>query len=305
MVTAAALAAQPSVAETVNEFTGEVNDSWNIRGNWELGVPDNSHRAWIPSAKSCKVYNGDNPAVADSIDVDGTLAVDEEQTLTIDTDSRIDGTLTLESYGDYGAKLPLTASLTITGYGGKIQMGSHCEIDESSGGPYVLTLESDCLETLEAGCGLTLIGAGEINTGLTNNGFVIGSVWCEGAGQPPPCALSLNQTPVSGTGEWQAQDGGWLLANVLVTGSATWRISQGDSDADGLSLIEINACCYDLSGEVILKNGTFKVNEDFCTEGDLTLASTDNGYETTDPAIDVACGAVARFSVMGDVCSCP
>jgi len=99
MVTVAALAAQPSVAQTVNEFTGGgQDDRWNNQQNWRLGIPNNTHRAWIPSAKSCKVYNGYNPAVADSIDVDGTLTVDEQQTLTIDTDSRIDGTLTLENY---------------------------------------------------------------------------------------------------------------------------------------------------------------------------------------------------------------
>ncbi len=296
VVTVALLAAQPTYA-VVNEFTGDGDGvSWNDGGNWDFGVPTSSHEAWIPGGKSCELLNGGNPGVADSIDVDGTLMVDSEQTLTIDTDSWVNGTLYLGDWetGAGGAQLLVTTSLTITGYGGTIRMWPGSEIDEASGGPYVVTFDDNCPDELLGGCGLTVAGAGEINTGVVNNSFVIGDFHCPTSPEydpPDPCALSLNQAPVSGVGEWRAHDKGWLQTNVEVTGAGTWRIPKS---AGAEALIEVNECCDSLSGDVIIKSGTLKLDEHFCTSGDLSLVSEYDSIWNA-PQIRVAPDKIAGF----------
>jgi len=301
VVTVAALVAQPAAGQTT--YTGGPEGSWHTVGNWNNGVPHANIRAIIPSGKSCKIYNGNPAAEADSFEVDGTLTLQGSQTLTINTDSDIDGRLVLE--GDdtpSGARLLITAGLTITGYGGEIQMNSlYAVIDEASGS-HELTLESNCTGTLAVDCGLSIIGAGEINCGLVNNGFVIAD-WCPPDGGA--CALQVNGVPTSGDGEWQAQKYGKLQVNVEVTGPGTWRIRVGSNPANEISKIEVNECCHDLTGDVILQNGKFEINADFCTTGDLTLESVLKGYQSyTSPKIDVAADALATFSLT--TCqSCP
>ncbi len=291
VVTVAALAAQPAAAQTT--YTGPTDGSWHEPTYWDFGVPNAGIQAVIPSGKSCKIYNGQPAAAADSIDVDGTLTIQAQQTLTIDDDSQIDGTVILE--GDLspsGAALLIDDDVTITGNGGEIQMWSIYSVIDTTGSD-TLTLESDCTGTFSVDCGLSIIGMGEINCALVNNGFVIADYCPPGAGDG--CALEINGIPTSGDGDWQARNYGRLQVEVEITGPGTWRIRHPLNNSS--AIIEVNECHDELTGDVIIENGTLRINEDFCTTGDLTLASTLLGsLSYSEPAIDVDADKAAWFS---------
>ncbi len=111
--------------------------------------------------------------------------------------------------------------------------------------------------------------------------------------------LTINK-PSNGDGFWIAEvepnppggrpDVGILDVQAMVTGSGTWVVTSTSA-----AEIRINSPLTDLTGDVLIYNGTFLVRENFTTEGNFTIQ--DDGAAGTVPQAIVRQGRVARFNV--------
>ncbi len=264
------------VQATDNTYQANTTGKWDNDALWSLGhVPDNTERAVIPSTSVCKIRTGDPAAVAESIDVQGTLRVEYGNSLTIEDDSTVDGLLELQGdpNGETGCDLVIAESLTISGDGEIYMNHKHVVIDDDGDNTSVLTVNPDpggC-SPLDPGCAVVLHGGGIIKVAMVNNAFVIADLdWTNG----DPDQLCLLEHAKSGSGYWIAEAEGELAVQVEVTGAGDWAVRSPSGNGPS---IDIEVCVSDLSGDVSVTAGKFWLNgASFCTDGDLTWDSADN-----------------------------
>lgn len=274
---------------------GETKTFNATSGNWSNGLnwlpaghgkPVDGDDAIIPSGKTCTI---DANEACDSIDVDGTLEFErEEYSLTIDSNSRIDGALRMSP----GGTLIIKGALTIDGTG-EITMS---DVDNALINGYDsnahLTLEGDCgTDPLDPDCAIDVHGVGTINARLTNNAFVIGESCPVGGGTGSGMVLATNLK--DGTGIWAADHcEGLLVVDVEVDGAGDWYIGTSLFPFGGpKTTIRFNVPCLDLTGGFFLTDGEVEVNASICTTGSLLLHD-----DTSDPVITVAPLKNAYFS---------
>ncbi len=248
----ASVIATPVARAEIVQF--QANDgAWGDLRNWSVGrVPGVNDHVVIPVGATCRIAA---PAECRSFDVQnsGVLRVEAGASLTLHADSLlVVGTLQLAGSADAPAALIIAADLTLSGRATGIDM-THGQIVAAEGLDPILTF------VRLQGPGPTpprIFGDGEIRVRLDNHAWV----WATHPERP----LVLAGKPKSGTGEWQARGGATLLVRSDVTGSAAWRIVQGDQ-----SRIRIRRALADLSGFVELITGTMIVDRSFCTSGPL------------------------------------
>lgn len=249
---------------------GGTSGPWGNGLNWDPpGEPGSTDRACIQAGFTCHVT--DNAAVADSIEVAGTLIIENNATLTIDTDSEVTGLI------DISGKIVVNPIVTFSGAKGVIQMTPAGGTPEIFG--FAITIDSL----------VTLSGAGEINANLTNDGKVIAD-----GGE---LTVGTATTTANGDGTWQAQGGGLLVLDpgqgvTPITGGADWIVEADDAN----NAISIRSRATSLTGDVTVKNGFFGVTEDFCTTGTLWFAAPSHApFPTAFSTISVGTGAEAKF----------
>jgi len=216
--------------------------------------------AEIPVSMTCTIE--DEPdAVCDFVTVYGTLVIEHRANLTIDQDSTVDGLLSIEGDG----RLNIDADLTITGDGGLIQgeFGSNASLN---GVEATDTLTIAGATPGSRSTSLIVQGTLTINVEPVNGAYVV-------AGEGDIYLDTNNKTGTS-NGWWiaEANSGGtaaYLLdVNVTITGSAHWLV-QGHANAE----INFDAECTTLTGAVTMTNGKMTFNQDFKTDGALTIQS--------------------------------
>jgi len=236
----------PALGEN-KEFEAGVDNYWITDENWSPeGEPESDDNAIIPAGQSCLIHNAGSDAVADSIEVYGTLTVEGSRKLSLsgDADSSIDDDGKLALSGT----LVIKSDLTISGDGGEIEMGSGSVIDDDNDNGAELTVEEECDQQMEPDCALVVHGMGYIRVKLVNNAFVVADTFTIPGGMP----LYLCNESKSGSGLWVAEDTGRLEVDLDegedVSGSGTWRII---STGVNVPWITIKTCCDGLTGEAV------------------------------------------------------
>lgn len=297
---------------------------WMDEDNWDpSGEPSSSDVACIPADKTAVIEFDDGVAEslwikADEedtgrVEVIGDRIVAESASLTLGTagpssptDSIIDGELALI----FDAHLKIKGQITMTGTG-KVFLypdapGINIATIDSGALYATLTLEGEhayswtlyqCQDRSDTT--LTVMGGGEINVPLVNEAHV--TTWEEDFDLLRMLAdreLTINESS-SGGGCWVAEvnpdddgryggDVGILDVRANISGAGNW-ILHTDKDAE----IRINST-VNTDGNVLIENGTFLVNENFTTEGELEFYEYAPGPR--DSRIIVSSGHVARFN---------
>lgn len=298
--------AQPTCEKT---FTPEGDwGYWEDPDNWDpTGTPGAGHVACIPAGKTARVWfiHAEAEAVwikADAQDV-GRIDMLADQitqqpgSLTLYADSRVDGELAMI----FGPELRIDGEITIDGIG-KIMLwpdlpGDNFPIIMGTDGNAELTLEGANAgswtpdEWDDRDDTLVLTGGGEINVDLVNQAHVVTveeDVWMlisHVADRPLTITMDA-----SGDGFWIAElnpdpeqrvDVGILDITGEVSGSGTFVVSD-----DSLAEIRVNDNSA-LSGDVLIYNGKFLVQEDFDTIGNLLM--------TNNAKIIASAGVLAYF----------
>jgi len=243
--------ASAAVAQTLQFQVAD--GAWHEKENWSTQrVPDLEDDVIIPVGATCRIWD---VAECRSFDVrnSGVLRVEAGASLTIHADSLlIIGTLQLAGAPGAPATLIIAEDLTISGKATGIEM-SYGRITRPPDRDPILSF------VRAPGPGPTpprIYGDGEIRVRLDNHAWV----WATDAQRP----LVLAGKPKSGSGEWQARDGGMLLVKCDVTGEADWRIHQGDA-----SRIWVRRALSNLTGRIELLTGTMLIDQQFCTSGPL------------------------------------
>lgn len=275
---------------------GEPGMVWQRGVNWNPEeAPNATDVACIPADKVVVVdydiesYSPD--AVAEAIVLQGPdgdpltggqLLLEGYTSLTLQADSTINGYLQLQPR----SQLILANSLKITGNGGQIeglpgQLGDDALITEHAGASRTLQLIG--VNNSSRSTSMVLRGALDVRVGLSNRGYVI-------ADKKDP--LILSTTPKRKyTGYWIAEydpladEVGHLWVNVEVSGGGTWQLV----DRDVSATISINAPCPYLTGDVLIENGVFIVNQSFTTTGQAIIRSV-GGEQPTRAVVNVAEG---------------
>lgn len=271
-----------------NTFNNNFGNDWEEDRNWSLThEPTGSENAIIPSGETC--YITTSGRVAASFEVgggSGLLHLNTGTSLKITADSVVEGLVTLEGT----AALIIDGNLTVDSVtaAGVIRMENQGSEIKDNGGNEVLTITDTDIR-----------GVGTISIGLVNDGAVIADV-------ANLCDVSLNLTSNAkyGNGIWGAEAGGCLSVDVAVYGAADWKIVSTDSELDSGSAIHIDVqLTSELCGDVVLEDGTFYANQNFCTGGHLIWKSVVGSEGNTSPRISVASAKAASFKSGSCGCS--
>jgi len=289
ITTIALTAVAPYASAADNTFDNVVSQFWDDGQNWSQSTPpDSSDNAIIPVGESCIIrFAG---AEAMSFEVYGTLTLNSSTDLTITHGSIVDGLVTVGASAD----LVIDNNLTIASNDdGVVRLTGGNIVD--NGGDEVLTITNTCVND-DPDCSIDIRGFGEVSVELVNDGAVVADVY----NVDPGARLYLTTSGKSGSGQWVAEDGGILTVQTTVTGDGLWLISTGDTNSSE-SVIEIEAGCTCLGGDVWLHDGFFYASESFCTSGDLQYKSSNTGSPSV-PLIRV--DATETFNAGGS-CFCP
>ncbi len=260
---------------------------WDTITNWSPnGRPMGGDNVTIPNGVTCTITNASNQDEACNILTvasTGRLAIEGERALTLNADAVLDGTVSLQ-----GA-LNLGASLTISG-DGKLYMQVDSGVYSAAiGGTGTLTLSDDA-----GGNVLTVSGTGDVNRPLVNDAIVQAGE--DGTNGSFDGVLNLNGA-VSGSGTYQAAFGETLEVEAEASGLATWK-TQTDSDNNRI-IMKVESC---VSGHVQIPRGTFRVEADFCTTGNLILG---DDTDLQDADVEVTKDITATFGLGTSAnCSC-
>lgn len=273
--------AQPACETT---YIGVSGGDWDFDGNWDNNEPTSTLVACIPDDKVVVIPDGyDAEAEAVVIERDGTNAgvvyIELRGTLKLHDDSFVDGSIKIE----FGAKLIAGNTLTIEGNGGEILGVAAFHADPpkivDDGGSEVLTVTGFAND--DRATSLVLHGAElAIDVALVNTAYVVAD---DGN-------LYLQTNGKSGSGFWIAENGADLRVLIEVSGSGKWEMVDNSSSGN---LIQINAACTNLSGDVELSRGEFRVLENFETTGNLIARS--EGATPTQVDIEVSINDSAKF----------
>jgi hypothetical protein len=228
-------------AQADNTFNNASGNDWNTPANWDQGhVPTAAENAVIPLGETCNVNIA--TAVADTIEVYGTLNIQSDCTLTLDNTSSsgsvIDGTVNLEwttgSPATYGTLAFTTNDHTLSyssSAGSIIGAGSEC----------LITLGSDNLDltsnvTISGALAITESGT-RTSTSFINDGLVSADL----ANGTLELAVDALDDGTCSTGDWE----------VCASG-ATLQFSVGS---------------VKLSGDFYVSDGTLDLDANVSTEG--------------------------------------
>lgn len=267
------IAAAPASAQvcdkTFSPSIGNTGD-WDDDTQWDPPLqPTAEERACIPAGKTAIVDVSN--AVADSIDVDGAIQIDNGAKLTIDITSKVDGVIYLTG------TLRTTWIFRIHGTG-EIRLIPDGNTPKIHNG-FQLTLDA----------GMTIKGAGRIEGPFQNDGTV------RADGGTLDVALAIN---LGGDGTWIAQNGGTLKLNpiVAIVGAADFIVE----DDSVVNKIEIRAESTNLSGSFTIENGSLHLYEDICTTGGFSFEAPGSA-EFVYTRLDLEPGTSAKFHGV----SCP
>lgn len=116
-----AFAASSGMAQTDYTFTGNHNDQWSERLNWDPDddYPKNGDTATIPNGKTCVISSEDADVDEVTVDAGGTLGL-EGKTLTMNNpglDLTVNGTLYMKKVGGNTPIIDIGSGLHIGGTG--------------------------------------------------------------------------------------------------------------------------------------------------------------------------------------------
>ncbi len=284
--------ADPTLAEdyTFDPPSGDTG-GWNVVNNWKdsngerTGYPDSPEdNATIPSGKTVTV--GDDPRENSTVGAivlenGGTIELYEYFSLTINDNSTINGDILFKSCGiDFCASLTIGEPLIVTG-NGRIRGGlNHHDLTPG----YISGAQGD---TLTIASTFTIQGAIEIKAELINNGVVLVNHAYD--------TLKLTEWPKIGESgaKWKVTDGK-LYVQCQVTGGAKWILKGGQSSSLIFIKNDDDTNTSNLSGDVKLTGGTFRIDKTFCTTGDITATASTN--EDNDPMIKVKQSTTATLN---------
>ncbi len=281
--------ALPAAAQYDKEFAeGPNNNFWGNAENWSpAGVPDGSDAVLIPEGETCVIHNGGSDAVAELVDVEGLLTIEQSRTLTFTEDSVVTGTLTVNG----GGTLDMDGELTL--YGENSSGSGGTLVVSRSGG--ASTISGDGAILVEAGSVDPghLYGVGVVNVEVDNDGKV------EAFGSESD--VLIFNAAIDGSGEWWATYGTHLIVAGGATGDGTFRTAGSGSGATNLNLFIFRTVevCFNADFEV--PRGTISAETDLCTTGDVTVG--DDGVGESKGAIHVHAGKTATFKV-DDLANC-
>jgi len=277
-----------------NNYIGPSGGIWQLDTNWDLSHdPMSSEVACIPAGVTVVVDQQSSPTdvQAEAIVIYasagsrlGKVTMESETTLTLYSNSTIDGTLEMNER----CELRIAANLTITGDGGDILglppgSGPVAIIVAASGSPNaVLTLAGS--NNSSRSTSLTTHGQLDLRVRVANTAYVVAD----------DATLLLSTNTKSGSGFWIAEtpggnDAGLLDVSVEVQGPGKWVLESNSS-----AKIQIHADCPSLSGDLELSNGSFEVDgAEFTTTGNIRFKSV--GSTPTQPRMNLKNGGVAHF----------
>jgi|GEM_PF-4301508 len=285
MLVAFGVGATPAAAQTTYTFQ-EADDVWGRADNWLPGggPPGADDTAIIPLARICRVDDDEHcknlTLEGTSHQALGTVVIEPGKSLTIHGgEASMDwGRLELAGTTQDPATLTISGDVLILGEVSHVEM-THGVIEDSGGPSDKLTIEA-----VEPP--FRLQGDGDIQVELLNKA----EVYANHDGET--LLLSGSVKDAIHDAFWSACCGGTLRVDVEVSGAAYWTIPPFTGES---SEIVIGACCPDLSGNVALYDGTFVVEEPFCTTGTLYWSSVKERDSVTSTSIRVNQEAVAVF----------
>jgi hypothetical protein len=264
-------------------FIGTDDNTWNDPDNWDPGTgpPGPSDKAIIPPTETvttdgedvgCKILE-----IQRSDPNAGQLQITEGSTFTIyggsspDNDSIIHGFIVFVEHDTETTTPVLLFQNDVTLKGDKGGIGS-----SSAKGILIGSSDSVQLTIAKTGGNVFSVGSGssdlDVVVELVNNAFVLSGVG----------TLRLMTNPKSGSGVWGAiSSGGKLQVDVAVSGSGSWELPWGESS--GSPEIEINAACTSLTGPVLVRDGTFDINANFWTTGEIGFRGGTIDVDGTSP----------------------
>jgi hypothetical protein len=240
-------------------FTGEEDNTWNEAGNWnpEDGPPGSGDKAIIPFGYT--VTTDAEDAACLILDADGQVQITESSTLKI--------------YGGNGNPSDVYGAIRFLAHGSE-SGDAVLEFQNPTvlQGPGLVAAENPAVRGIIRGTSgsttLTIQRADEytdpplltgdidIAVALINEAKVLAST---------NCTITLTTYAKSGSGVWESNGGGALLiVDVGVSGGGHWVVNGGE--------IEIDAACTSLSGPVTMSSGTFDIDANFWTTGEITYS---------------------------------
>jgi hypothetical protein len=269
-------------------FTGNVDNTWMDPDNWDpnTGPPGASDKAIIPPGEYVQTDAEDVGCLIIELQYDddpfprrGELGITEGSVFSLyggsGNDSTINGRIAGRAHAssDDEPVLRIVNSTTMIGTetgsifcGGAGGSAEKLHINGESSDD-VLTLQR-----AENSDGFSLGGNVEVHIALVHNSVVY---------------VSSNRTIVldtyakSGNGLWWVQGtGATLEVDVAVSGSAKWFL---EAPFGGSPTIQINAACTSLTGHVEIAAGTFDVNANFWTTGEITYRGGTIDVDGTSP----------------------
>lgn len=251
-------------------FTGDEDQNWDEHLNWiPFGVPAPGDYVFIPAEKTCIIPPDiEEMPIISGFNVLGKLQLEGTDVLPVSLTIQSAGTDSVlagdgEVWVSPWSSIIIANHVTITGSRSYIWLaGDGAEIKDAGAGGK-LKLEHTCGSAeIQEGCAPQIRGCGTISVELENNGMVYSA--CVASSNT---ALKLTDGRKYGRGIWTAKED-TLLVLTSVTGGGTWLLNDTYP-----GIIRIEACCRSLTGKVDLTKGLFDVRGNFCTTGQLRLAS--------------------------------
>ncbi len=285
----------PAMGQYDKEFTGDVNSYWDEGGNWDPeDVPIATDSVLIPGTESCLIHNAGNDAVAELVDVAGTLTIEKTRKLTFTEDSAVKPGGLLELFGTLTMNGDLTIEGASSGDAGEVRLHRNPDvsIDSLINGTGEITVDSGNVPGL-------LNGAGTIDVEIHNNG----KVQAGGDFTNILTPLKLTEAVDGSTGAefWSTYrirlhfEGGLSGAGDWFTPACN---DPGDHDENGFVVAVTSTPC--LSANITIPCGGLTVAQVLCTTGELDIG---NDTSFCYAAIVVHPGKTAKFNV--SACFCP
>jgi len=277
--------------DKVFRYAGQ-DHNWGTSGNWQPpDPPEASDSVQIPSGESCLIAPAGSDAVAELVDVAGTLTIDSGRKLTVTAASAVKAGGLLEI--NYGGTLTTGAELTIEG--ASSGSAGHLRLHQLSQSTAVINGSGGYI-TVEAGAVPGLLdGSGIVEIPVYNSGIV------QGGGDFPNNVgpLSFTAAVDGSTGcEFRSTYGAYLKFNAGISGGGTWSAPECDDEGahGGNGFWILSASC--VSADISVPYGGLSFDDDFCTTGTLSVGSDDT-------ECNFGMAAVAGKTVQFHVSECP